>query len=259
MEMKGLSTANSVHETAFHGDSRAEKPFSFSPAAAAAERKKRKRGAAAARNGGAARAEAENQRMTHIVVERNRRRLMNEHLVALRSLIPSSFVQRVDQASIIGGAIDFVKELEQMLVSLRVEKNCRLAAAAAPEDEEEEWSFPPPPAASGLFVSPQYTGYSSGRRLGEDDGNSDVDVEVTTMQGHVNLKVAGRRRPGQLVRAIAAMEELRLTVLHLSITSLDAASVLYSLNLKMEEDCALGSADEIATAVHQLFSFIKAS
>lgn len=39
--------------------------------------------------------EAETQRMTHIAVERNRRKQMNEHLAVLRSLMPESYVQRV--------------------------------------------------------------------------------------------------------------------------------------------------------------------
>lgn len=39
--------------------------------------------------------EIENQRMTHIAVERNRRKQMNEYLSVLRSLMPSSYVQRV--------------------------------------------------------------------------------------------------------------------------------------------------------------------
>ena len=39
--------------------------------------------------------EVESQRMTHIAVERNRRRQMNEHLSVLRSLMPKSYVQRV--------------------------------------------------------------------------------------------------------------------------------------------------------------------
>jgi hypothetical protein len=42
--------------------------------------------------------EAESQRMTHIAVERNRRRLMNDHLASLRSLIPSSYIPRVSHA-----------------------------------------------------------------------------------------------------------------------------------------------------------------
>lgn len=39
--------------------------------------------------------EMESQRMTHIAVERNRRKQMNEYLAVIRSLMPSSYVQRV--------------------------------------------------------------------------------------------------------------------------------------------------------------------
>lgn len=39
--------------------------------------------------------DVENQRMTHIAVERNRRRQMNDHLSVLRSLMPPSYIQRV--------------------------------------------------------------------------------------------------------------------------------------------------------------------
>lgn len=39
--------------------------------------------------------EVESQRMTHIAVERNRRRQMNEYLRVLRALMPGSYVQRV--------------------------------------------------------------------------------------------------------------------------------------------------------------------
>jgi len=37
----------------------------------------------------------ESQRITHIAVERNRRKQMNEHLAALRALMPGSYVQKV--------------------------------------------------------------------------------------------------------------------------------------------------------------------
>ncbi|KAG9448408.1 hypothetical protein H6P81_014536 [Aristolochia fimbriata] len=62
------------------------------------------------------------QRMSHITVERNRRKQMNEHLSVLRSLMPSFYVKRGDQASIIGGVVDFIKELQQVLQSLEAKK-----------------------------------------------------------------------------------------------------------------------------------------
>lgn len=54
-------------------------------------RKKRKRKPRVCKN----KEEAETQRMTHIAVERNRRKQMNDHLAVLRSLMPESYVQRV--------------------------------------------------------------------------------------------------------------------------------------------------------------------
>nr|CAB3497244.1 unnamed protein product [Digitaria exilis] len=94
--------------------------------------------------------EAETQRMTHIAVERNRRRLMNDHLANLRSLIPSSYIPRA----------------------------------------------------------------------------------MAAVGGHVRVRVAGRRWPGRLVRAVAALEDLRLAVLHLAVTSVAHDAVVYCFNLK---------------------------
>lgn len=54
-------------------------------------RKKRRRRQNVCKN----KEESETQRMTHIAVERNRRKLMNEHLAVLRSLMPESYLQRV--------------------------------------------------------------------------------------------------------------------------------------------------------------------
>ncbi|XP_028790723.1 transcription factor SPEECHLESS [Neltuma alba] len=62
------------------------------------------------------------QRTSHITVERNRRKQMNEHLSVLRSLMPNFYVKRGDQASIIGGVVDYINELQQVLQSLEAKK-----------------------------------------------------------------------------------------------------------------------------------------
>ncbi|CAI0546658.1 unnamed protein product [Linum tenue] len=61
-------------------------------------------------------------KMSHITVERNRRKQMNEHLAVLRSLMPCFYVKRGDQASIIGGVVDYISELQQILQSLEAKK-----------------------------------------------------------------------------------------------------------------------------------------
>ena len=70
-------------------------PPSSSAEAAAMGRRKRRR-TKSAKN----KEEIENQRMTHIAVERNRRKQMNEYLAVLRSLMPPSYVQRVSLNSL---------------------------------------------------------------------------------------------------------------------------------------------------------------
>ena len=124
-----------------------------------------------------------------------------------------------------------MKELEQLLHSLEAKKRTR-------KNQEEGDGGDSAVAVTSdgtLFMSPQC-------RIGSEEGygeevkaenKSDVaEIEVTVIQTHVNLKIQCRRRPGLLLKAIVALEDLRLTVLHLNITSSDS-SVLYSFNLKV--------------------------
>ncbi|XP_066167413.1 transcription factor SPEECHLESS isoform X1 [Oryza sativa Japonica Group] len=67
-------------------------------------------------------AAATTPKTAHIAVERNRRKQMNENLAVLRSLMPCFYVKRGDQASIIGGVVDYIKELQQVLHSLEAKK-----------------------------------------------------------------------------------------------------------------------------------------
>ncbi|CAN6581992.1 unnamed protein product [Malus baccata var. baccata] len=194
--------------------------------------------------------EIENQRMTHIAVERNRRKQMNEYLSVLRSIMPESYVQRGDQASIIGGAINFVKELEQEVQFLGVQKpsNC------APFSE--------------FFTFPQYSTRSTSDHestvaamaelplLECRSSNIAADIEVTMVESHASLKVRSKRLPKQLLKIVSGLHDMHLTVLHLNVVTADDI-VLYSLSLKVEDECMLTSVDEIATAVHEMLARIQ--
>ncbi|RRT36689.1 hypothetical protein B296_00051362 [Ensete ventricosum] len=257
-----------------------------------AGRRKRRRGRSIKN-----REEVESQRMTHIAVERNRRKQMNEYLAVLRSLMPSFYVQRGDQASIVAGAINYVKELEQLLRSMEVEKRLKRRADAAGVAS----------AFAGFFSFPQYSSFfpngGGGGGSGNDDNSSIIhsgafycntdeienqtataNIEVTMLESHANLKVLSRRRPRQLLRLVAGLQSSRLVPLHLNVTSIDPI-VMYSFSLKVyralrlqptslrfpissepalfgfdpqvEDDCRCTSADEIAEAVHRMLIRIE--
>ncbi|XP_062076108.1 transcription factor SPEECHLESS-like [Humulus lupulus] len=88
-------------------------------------------------------------KMSHIAVERNRRKQMNENLTVLRSLMPCFYVKRGDQASIIGGVVDYINELQQVLQSLEAKKQRKIYT------EVLSPRIVPSPRASPVILSPR--------------------------------------------------------------------------------------------------------
>ncbi|GJN21907.1 hypothetical protein PR202_gb09430 [Eleusine coracana subsp. coracana] len=229
---------------------------------------------------------------------------MNEYLAVLRALMPEAYVQRGDQASIVGGAIEFVKELEQQLQSLEAQKRTLVhqpkptpdampmptmhatsgSAATTPtccvdsaattsncsssvtEDHHQQQAADAPPPFARFFAYPQYAWRHCGSvttaaaAAGEESGGARpgvADVEVSLVESHASVRVMAPRRPGQLLKMVTGMQALSLTVLHLTVTTLDSIA-LYSLSVKVEEECGLTTVDDIAAAVHHVMCIIDA-
>ncbi|CAL1392171.1 unnamed protein product [Linum trigynum] len=218
--------------------------------------------------------EIESQRMTHIAVERNRRKQMNEYLALLRSLMPSSYVQRGDQASIIGGAINYVKELEQLLQAMEAQKTSHHQQHAQNDDDQAgltDNGRSPSPLFSEFFAFPQYstrnrTVQAQSSPVASGDGMAGSlggvvareaavgEIEVTMVECHANVKILVRKQHRQLVKLVAGLQGLGFTILHLNVTTTAASDqmVLYTVSFKVEEGCFLNTVDEIAAAVNQM-------
>ncbi|MFS8030034.1 putative transcription factor bHLH family [Helianthus anomalus] len=201
------------------------------------QKKKRRRRPRVCKN----KEEAETQRMTHIAVERNRRKQMNDHLAVMRSLMPESYVQRGDQASIVGGAIEFVKELEHLLQSLEAKKFL-LTQQQQEEDgghdrnltklSSSSSSSTAAPPFSQFFSYPQYTCSQIPNKFTSKSKAAIADIEVTLIETHANLRILSRKRLTQLSKMVACFQTLCLSVLHLNVTTLDPL-VLYSISVKV--------------------------
>ncbi|KAK8970790.1 Transcription factor bHLH94 [Platanthera guangdongensis] len=207
-------------------------------ACAGGGRKKRRRSKISLKNKEA----SEQQRMAHIAVERNRRKQMNDYLAVLRSLMPPSYINRVslspshdlfldffggarplprlntyilrmsqgDQASTVGSAINFIKELEHLLLSVEIQSQLK-----QPPDPTN------PPA--NLFT---FSGSSS------NSNSAFAGIQVAVVEVHASLKVVSRRRPKQLLHLVTGLQNLRLSTLHLNVTAAADPMILYSLSLK---------------------------
>ncbi|XVF51996.1 hypothetical protein PTKIN_Ptkin04bG0229700 [Pterospermum kingtungense] len=207
-------------------------------------RKKRKRKPRVCKN----KEEAETRRMTHIAVERNRRRQMNEHLAVLRSLMPHSYVQKGDQASIVGGAIEFVKELEHLLQNLEAQK-LQALQRTRPAAAYEETTY-------SALLSPPWSQNTPNKYTSKTQASM-ADIEVTLVETHANIRIASRNGPRRLSKLVAAFQSLYLSVLHLNVSTMDPLLVLYSISAKVEEGCQLSSVDDIVGAVHHILKIIE--
>ncbi|KAI4342771.1 hypothetical protein MLD38_027355 [Melastoma candidum] len=197
--------------------------------------------------------------MSHVTVERNRRRRMNEHLKVLRSLTPYFYIKRGDQASIVGGVIEFIKEL-QMVVQCLEAKKWRTSISPCPSPS-------PRPSPDQLLQhhtllpnstsSPPFPAVEThnGNELGVRGNSPSADVEARLSGSNVVLKVIAIKVPGQVLKIISVLEELLFQIVHLNITTMED-TVLYSFVIKIWRECQL-SPEELALEVQQSFGSIS--
>ncbi|XP_076944676.1 transcription factor SPEECHLESS-like [Bidens hawaiensis] len=221
----------------------------------------------------------------HVTVEKNRRKQMNENLAVLRSLMPCFYVKRGDQASIIGGVINFITELQQVLQSLEAKKQRKVYSdVLSPRLLSSPRTIPPSPRKSPLSprpslpisprtqqsaspyrhrlsssmanttpASPSYSSNSDTiNELVANSRSSIADVEVKFSGANLLLKTVSPRLPGQVTKIISALEDLSLEILEATINTVDERLV-NSFTIKIGIECKL-SAEDLAQHIQLIFS-----
>ncbi|CAA2997937.1 transcription factor MUTE [Olea europaea subsp. europaea] len=184
--------------------------------------------------------------MSHIAVERNRRRQMNEHLKVLRSLTPCFYIKRGDQASIIGGVVEFIKELHQVVQSLESKKRRKSSSLSpSPGPSPRQFQLSSQPDSPFAYNTDRF------KEVGACCNSPLADVEAKISGSNVHLRTISRRIPGQIVRIINVLEKLSFEILHLNISSMED-TVLYSFVIKIGLGCQV-SVEELALEVQQSF------
>lgn len=147
-----------------------------------------------------------------------------------------------DQASIIGGAINFVKELEQLLQCM---KGRNIKTKEQQQQGHEDGSSSSPFAE--FFMFPQYStrATSEGSKCypntcceptvaqNQNQPPAAADIEVTLVDGHANIKILSKKQPGQLVKMVVGMQSLGFIILHLNVTTVEDM-VLASVSVKVQ-------------------------
>lgn len=123
-----------------------------------------------------------------------------------------------DQASIVGGAIEFVRELEQLLQCLESVK--RRQSSGDEHDhpslsEQQQQSHQEPLMFPTMPVDPNDEDETAESK----SCLADVEVRLSGLFGLI--KILSERQPGQLIKNIAALEHLQLHILQTNVTTIE--------------------------------------
>ncbi|ERN00424.1 transcription factor ABORTED MICROSPORES isoform X2 [Amborella trichopoda] len=178
----------------------------------------------------------------NLVAERKRRKKLSERLYALRSLVPK--ITKMDRASILGDAIEYVKELQMLVKALQEE----LEETTEEERQQQQQQGNggdggAPPATTPSSDCNNHGGFSVMEERVEESSSSnhllhipninndcsddkaqqqqmEVQVEVSQVGAHeFNLKIFCEKSSGGFARLMQAMDALGLEVIHVNITT----------------------------------------
>ncbi|KAK1562534.1 hypothetical protein Q3G72_013561 [Acer saccharum] len=183
------------------------------------------------------------QAQDHIIAERKRREKLSQRFIALSSIVPG--LKKMDKASVLGDAIKYLKQLQEKVKTL--------------EEQTSKKTM-----ESVVFVKKSQLLFTDqGDHASCSDGDSSIrsfdetlpEIEARICDKNVLIRVHCEKRKGVFEKAVAAIENLQLTIINSSVMTFGTSALDLTIIAQMDMEFNMSLKDLVKNlrSAFQLF------